>query len=116
MILLEEEKIIVTELKPMSECPVRKKVMIECNFFKCLEVAILNQERDKVFLIHGGMSISVNDCNGWLPCLIYQPERKEPDRSQPPCTECGAMTVEQALEKCICAAEKDFCHGNELWG
>ncbi len=116
MILEKDEKIIVTELKPMSDCPVRKKVMIDCDFSRYLEMGILSQDRDKVFLIHGGMSISVDDCNGWLPCFSYIPESKETDRSQPPCIECGAMTVEQALEKCICAAEKDYCHGNELWG
>ncbi|AEJ01238.1 hypothetical protein Nit79A3_1406 [Nitrosomonas sp. Is79A3] len=116
MILEKEEKVIVTEIKPMSDCPVRKKVMIEHNFSKYMEAGILSQDRDRVFMLHGGLSINVDDCNGWLPCFSYIPESKEPDRSQPPCVECGAMTVKEAEEKCTCNAEKDCCHGNELWG
>lgn len=116
MMYPKDGKIIFTELLPMSDCPVRKKVMIDCDFSSCLEMGILNQKRDKVFLIHGGMKIDISDCNGWLPCFYYIPESKEPDRSQPPCIECGAMTVKEAEEKCTCNAEKDCCHGNELWG
>lgn len=33
----------------------------------------------------------------------------------PPCTECGAMTAEEAGERCICAGDKDDCHGCSLW-
>lgn len=116
MILEKDEKIIVTELKPMSDCPVRKKVMIDCNFSSCLEMGILSQDRDMVFLIHGGMKIDIDDCNGWLPCFSYIPESNEPDTSQQRCIECGAVTAKEAEEKCISNAEKDLCHGNELWG
>ena len=39
----------------------------------------------------------------------------EPDRSKPPCLECGAATPEEAEKMCICAGDKDNCHGCELW-
>ena len=39
----------------------------------------------------------------------------EPDRSKPPCLECGAMTQTEAESMCICAGDKDDCHGTELW-
>lgn len=42
-------------------------------------------------------------------------EIKEPDLSKPPCQECGAMTPEEAETKCICAGDKDDCHGCHLW-
>lgn len=33
----------------------------------------------------------------------------------PPCRECGAMTPEQAETMCLCAGDKDNCHGCSLW-
>lgn len=33
----------------------------------------------------------------------------------PPCQECGAKTEKEAEEACICAGDKDHCHGCELW-
>lgn len=33
----------------------------------------------------------------------------------PPCQECGAMTPEEAETKCLCAGDRDHCHGGELW-
>ena len=35
--------------------------------------------------------------------------------SKPPCQECGAMTLEEAQERCICSGDKDDCHGTKLW-
>lgn len=35
--------------------------------------------------------------------------------SKPPCQECGAMTLEEAQNKCICNGDKDDCHGTKLW-
>jgi hypothetical protein len=35
--------------------------------------------------------------------------------SQPPCSECGAMTPEEAETLCICSGDKDHCHGCDLW-
>lgn len=35
--------------------------------------------------------------------------------ASPPCLECGAMTQEEAGRKCICAGDKDDCHGCRLW-
>jgi hypothetical protein len=35
--------------------------------------------------------------------------------SKPPCQECGAMTLEEAQNKCICGGDKDDCHGCKLW-
>lgn len=104
----KDGNIIVTELMPMSDCPVRKKVMIEHNFSKYLEAGILSQDRDRVFMLHGGVSINVDDCNGWLPCFSYIPESKEPDRSQPPCIECGALTAKEA-EKNVSAMLRKMC-------
>jgi len=40
----------------------------------------------------------------------------EPDRTKPPCLECSAKTKEEAETACICAGDKDSCHGSEeLW-
>jgi hypothetical protein len=39
----------------------------------------------------------------------------EPDLTKPPCQECGAMTPEESESKCICAGDKDDCHGCHLW-
>ena len=41
--------------------------------------------------------------------------KNEPDRSEPPCIECGAKTEEESKSKCVCSGEKDNCHGCELW-
>ncbi len=38
-----------------------------------------------------------------------------PDRSKPPCLECGAVTLLEANDKCLCGGDKDDCHGCELW-
>lgn len=37
------------------------------------------------------------------------------DLNKPPCDECGAMTRQEASDKCICAGDKDDCHGCRLW-
>lgn len=37
------------------------------------------------------------------------------DLSKPPCEECGAMTQKEAETKCICAGDKDDCHGCRIW-
>jgi hypothetical protein len=42
-------------------------------------------------------------------------EDGDPYPSTPPCLECGAMTPEEASTKCICAGDKDSCHGCDLW-
>jgi hypothetical protein len=34
---------------------------------------------------------------------------------QPPCMECGANDPKEAEAKCICAGDKDDCHGCHLW-
>jgi len=34
---------------------------------------------------------------------------------RPPCQECGAMTPEEAEDKCRCSCDKDDCHGCSLW-
>lgn len=39
----------------------------------------------------------------------------EPHRDKPPCLECGAMTAKEAESLCVCAGDKDDCHGCELW-
>lgn len=39
----------------------------------------------------------------------------EPCRRHPPCLECGAETSAEASVKCICAGDKDHCHGCEIW-
>ena len=33
----------------------------------------------------------------------------------PPCLDCGAATSEEAQGKCICAGDRDDCHGCYLW-
>lgn len=33
----------------------------------------------------------------------------------PPCQECGAMTEDEASEKCRCSGDRDDCHGCSLW-
>lgn len=33
----------------------------------------------------------------------------------PPCMECGAHTAEEGETMCICAGDKDHCHGCDLW-
>ena len=33
----------------------------------------------------------------------------------PPCIECGAVDAKDAETKCICAGDKDDCHGCHLW-
>jgi hypothetical protein len=37
------------------------------------------------------------------------------DLKAPPCMECGAMTLEEADNKCKCAGDKDWCYGCQLW-
>lgn len=32
-----------------------------------------------------------------------------------PCFECGATTPEDAENKCLCAGDKDHCHGCDIW-
>ncbi len=39
----------------------------------------------------------------------------EPDRSKPPCLDCGALNGGEAAVKCICSGDRDTCHGDELW-
>lgn len=41
--------------------------------------------------------------------------RIEAAMKHPPCTECGAMTAEEASTRCIYAGDKDDCHGCSLW-
>jgi hypothetical protein len=36
-------------------------------------------------------------------------------RQFPPCQECGAMTPQEAKTRCLCAGDKDDCHGCDLW-
>lgn len=50
-----------------------------------------------------------------VPKFEIEVRMAEPDRSKPPCLECGAMTEEEAETKCICAGDKDHCHGCDLW-
>lgn len=35
--------------------------------------------------------------------------------SQPPCQQCGAMTADEALSRCMGARAEGGCHGNDLW-
>ena len=35
--------------------------------------------------------------------------------SKPPCQQCGAMTADEALSRCMGARAEGGCHGNELW-
>lgn len=41
-------------------------------------------------------------------------ERIEGEPREPPCMQCGAMTEEEAGQKCLGQAVDD-CHGNRLW-
>jgi hypothetical protein len=38
-----------------------------------------------------------------------------PDRSKPPCLECGATTAKESETMCMCTGNKYRCHGCELW-
>jgi hypothetical protein len=65
-------------------------------------------------------NIETNDCYlGEDPgnCKKFHSYKwlEEDMRTEPPCQECGAMTEEEAEEKCICSGDKDNCHGCELW-
>jgi len=42
-------------------------------------------------------------------------EEADKARKSPPCLECGAMTQEEAETMCLCAGDKDDCHGCYLW-
>ncbi|MCK5607542.1 hypothetical protein KAR91_37005 [Candidatus Pacearchaeota archaeon] len=47
---------------------------------------------------------------------MAQVMREADERLQnPPCLECGAMTAKEAETMCICAGDKDYCHGQDLW-
>jgi len=35
--------------------------------------------------------------------------------SKPPCQQCGAMTADEALSRCMGSRAEGGCHGNELW-
>ena len=118
MILEKDEKIIVTELKPMSELMLINdfsKFVLAYKDSKQDFVRVRQSSNDEIYCSETGRFHNINKFNGWIE-IVYQPELKVPDRSQPQCTECGAMTVEQALEMCTCDAENDICHGNELYG
>lgn len=45
----------------------------------------------------------------------HQVDRSEERLKHPPCLECGAKTEDEAQTKCICAGDKDDCHGVRLW-
>ena len=34
---------------------------------------------------------------------------------KPPCQQCGAMTADDALSRCMGARAEGGCHGNDLW-
>ena len=34
---------------------------------------------------------------------------------KPPCMQCGAMTADEALSRCMGARAEGGCHGNDLW-
>lgn len=64
---------------------------------------------------------------GGINCQLYEPTQEElavfeaeaqadaEAYRKPPCLECGAMTLEEARERCICNGDKDDCHGLKLW-
>ncbi|MES2877555.1 MAG: hypothetical protein V4713_03965 [Pseudomonadota bacterium] len=63
----------------------------------------------------GDHGAGANSMNGAQTESERLATKDEPDLSQQPCVECGAMTQKEAETKCICAGDKDNCHGCELW-
>lgn len=50
-----------------------------------------------------------------LVAVKAEHRRVEEARQHPPCSECGAMTPEEAATRCNCAGDKDDCHGCQIW-
>lgn len=47
---------------------------------------------------------------------VLSTKTQEPNRKRPPCVECGAMTIYEAIKKCARDAGEVCSHCNELWG
>ena len=117
MMYAEDGNIIVTELIPMSELMLINdfsKFVLAYKDSKQDFVRVRQSSNDEVYCAETGKFHNINMFSGWIE-IIYKPEPKEHDKSQPSCIECGARTIKEAEEKCISNAEKDLCHGNELW-
>lgn len=58
----------------------------------------------------------IDDCEGMTEeeYFLGMAEADEM-RKNPPCLECGAMSLAEAETKCICGGDKDHCHGCDLW-
>lgn len=79
----------------------------------------------KVIDLNPGADVYIlNELGGgqqpWIVCAkteidIHEGMKAYPYPGEPPCGECGAMTKEEAEEKCICGGDKDSCHGCHLW-
>ncbi len=61
-------------------------------------------------------------CEGCMACDFHGTlagyegmQALERELKAPPCTECGAMTANEAETKCNCSGDKDNCHGCTLW-
>ena len=59
----------------------------------------------------------VSSFEDWCGQRLVAPELASNDEryKQPPCLDCGAKTKEEAETMCICAGDKDHCHGCDLW-
>ena len=69
MIYQDGDKIIVTELRPMSHCPKWSQVLLERIGHANLEVGMLTSESDRKIYA------------GWIPMPIHQPESMSPDKA-----------------------------------
>ena len=63
------DKIIVTELSPMSLCPKWSQVLLERIGYANLEAGMLMYESDRKIYA------------GWIPMPIHQPESRSPDKA-----------------------------------
>ena len=49
-----------------------------------------------------------------LSVALAQPKRHSV-WIKPPCQQCGAMTADEAVSRCMGSRAEGGCHGNELW-
>ncbi len=56
-----------------------------------------------------------NDTHPWGDVSPEEAARLTHQMKHGPCFECNAKTPEEAAAKCLCAGDKDHCHGCDLW-
>jgi len=71
-------KIIVTELNPMSEAPEGEYFLVKLKTMDCLIEAKLDKANQRIEMWFG-TERSVSVCEGWFPMPVYDPSEKSPE-------------------------------------